>query len=219
MAAAAAGVGLLAAAQPAEAKIVYKATSVNIAANAPYKLDLNGDGTTDFTFSFFTLDHTTALQLNLDVFGNQVMPPAGTTGPEAAALPFGAPIGGSQGFTSATSYGGVGMAFAFAYSVTDFWGPWAGATNHYLGLKFLIKGNVHYGWARLSVSDWRSHNGLILLSGYAYETQVNKKISAGDIGPEARAAVDSAAPVQTAQPASLGLLARGADGLAVWRRE
>jgi len=60
-----------------------------------------------------------------------------------------------------------------------------------------------------------------LITGYAYETTPNTSIKDGTIsGPEK---VGSLAPAEmlapNPQPASLGLLARGSDGIAIWRRE
>jgi hypothetical protein len=48
IAAGAAGVGLLALAQPAQAKIVYTAANTKLPINAPFYLDLNHDGIKDF---------------------------------------------------------------------------------------------------------------------------------------------------------------------------
>ena len=52
VAAGAAGVGVMALSQPAEAKIVYTAAHHVIERNSPYHLDLNHDGKTDFTLAF-----------------------------------------------------------------------------------------------------------------------------------------------------------------------
>src|SRR5580692_51789 len=55
LAASAAGVGLLALAQPAEARIVYTKTHLVIAGAERYNLDLNRDKITDFSVvNFFT---------------------------------------------------------------------------------------------------------------------------------------------------------------------
>jgi hypothetical protein len=86
-------------------------------------------------------------------------------------------------------------------------GPWVGkgkgVRNRYLGLKFVIHGKVHYGWARLSVTlgHHRQYDDVSgTLTGYAYETIPNKPIIAGQItGPD----------VITVQPETLGRLARG----------
>jgi hypothetical protein len=32
-------------------------------------------------------------------------------------------------------------------------GPWVGVQNEYMGYEFAIKGSVHFGWARLSVTE------------------------------------------------------------------
>jgi hypothetical protein len=48
----------------------------------------------------------------------------------------------------------------------------------YLGLKFTIKGQVHYGWARLGYIS-ANHPAKAKLTGYAYETIPNKPIVAG----------------------------------------
>jgi hypothetical protein len=57
----------------------------------------------------------------------------------------------------------------------------------------------------------------VTLTGYAYETVANKPIRAGQTLDD-----DATAPtaLSTSAPESrLGLLARGAGGLAIWRRE
>jgi len=84
------------------------------------------------------------------------------------------------------------------------YGPWQNVTGQYLGLKFYIKSEVHYGWARFNVGNGQYPT----LTGYAYETIPNKPIIAGKTkGPD----------VVTMQPASLGHLARGASAIPAWR--
>ena len=65
-------------------------------------------------------------------------------------------------------------------------GPWVGkgkgVRNRYLGLKFVIHGKVHYGWARLSVTlgHHRQYGDVSgTLTGYAYQTIPNKAIITG----------------------------------------
>jgi hypothetical protein len=110
------------------------------------------------------------------------------------------------------------MAGFVEFSSAISYGPWADVTNRYLGFKFLINGQVHYGWARLSVAKYLQS---VLLTGYAYETTPNKTIIEGHIsGPETADAFVPANPLTPgAKPATLGMLARGSDGLALWRRE
>ena len=109
------------------------------------------------------------------------------------------------------------MAAFFQYSHSSFFGPFANVTNRYLGFKFLIDGQVHYGWARLTVTSYYG----VTLTGYAYETIPNKTILEGHTsGPEVAGAFTPAnLQAPGTLPATLGMLARGADGLSIWRRD
>lgn len=86
------------------------------------------------------------------------------------ALNSGAQIGPAQAF--ATSKNGVLMY--------DGAGPWGGVTEKYLGVKFEIGANVHYGWVKLSSSA--AVGSTLTLHEYAYENTVNTAITAGDVG-------------------------------------
>ena len=78
-------------------------------------------------------------------------------------------------------------------------GKWLNVQDRYLGLKFLIHGKIHYGWARLKVSCGSGKISAVL-TVYAYETGVNKPIIVGKTkGPE----IDG-------EQATLRHLARGA---------
>jgi hypothetical protein len=103
------------------------------------------------------------------------------------------------------------------------YGPWAnggkGVKDRYLGVKFKIGGKFHYGWTRITVTTGpRGFTGMIL-TGYAYETIAGKSIIAGATkGPED--AESSATPsTPSSEPTTLGVLALGAPGLSIWRRE
>ena len=93
-------------------------------------------------------------------------------------------------------------------------------------MKFRIKGKVHYGWARLNVAVGNSRISATL-TGYAYETIAGKSIKAGQTkeaeNPNDGDFVPGASltnPIpDKLQPATLDLLALGAPGLSVWRRE
>lgn len=215
-AAGAAGVGMLAVTQSAEAKVVFTATNVAVTQSTP--IDLNNDGIADFAFEFWAPGwHSVYLDVAPQVKGNAVR----AIGNSSAACGFlGVPVGpGEKFFTNSYSGHGVRMAAFFSDGSTSrSFGPWANVTNRYLGFKFLINGQVHYGWARVSVSKYVRN---VELTGYAYETVPNTKIlegyTSGPVEAAGFAPADLLAPVQ--QPASLGMLARGADGLAIWRRE
>jgi len=217
LAASAAGVGVLALAQSAEAKIVYTKTHVVIGTNHIYELDLNHDGIADFKIdnhSFFTDTIVATLsavpaQANNAVVGKQQI--SGNPYSAYALLP-GARVGPKQPFS------GGWMAWSDGANRS---GRWVNVRGRYLGLKFNIKGKVHYGWARLNVTVGQSKISATL-TGYAYETIPNKPIIAGRTkGPEDGNVEQPDAAVLTAptpEPASLGLLAQGAAGLVAWRR-
>ena len=106
---------------------------------------------------------------------------------------------------------------------TTVFGPWQNVKNRYLGLKFKINDETHYGWARLNVELSKTEI-TATLTGYAYETIPNKPIIAGQTkGPDAGendgpdASLTNPIP-DIPQPASLGALALGAPGLSIWRR-
>jgi len=198
LAASAAGVGMLALAQPAEAKIVYTKTHQVIAPADQYYLDLNHDKITDFTVvNFWTTGCPDSCGQWL-----YLKPPAGNSEIGsvtdrgwhfARALSQGSAIGPKGRFLAGTGF----MAAAFSTQGTV--GPWRNATNRYLGLKFQIKGKTHYGWARLNVAGGFG-SITATLTGYAYETIANKPIIAGKTKGE---------DVITVEPATLGRLALG----------
>jgi hypothetical protein len=215
-AAGAAGVGVLALTQSAEAKVVYTATNITVTNSTT--IDLNHDGIADFAFEFWAPGwHSVYLDVMPLVKGNAVR---GVGNSSAACGFLGVPVGPGQKFGTNSYYGhGLRMAAFFSNgSSTHSLGPWANVANRYLGFKFLIDGQIHYGWARLSVSKYVRN---VELTGYAYETTPNTKIIEGHTsGPEKASSLtpsDVLAPVR--QPATLGMLARGAEVIEIWRRE
>ena len=212
-AAGAAGVGMLALGQAAQAEVVY--TPTNVTVTTPVAIDLNHDGIVDFSLGFAPgYNHSFFVDVTPEVAGNAVR----GNGSAACGF-FGVPVGTGQKFATNSYFGhGVRMAGFIAYGISSSFGPWINATNRYLGFKFLINGQVHFGWARVTVTNEIRN---VVLTGYAYETTPNKAIIEGHIsGPEK---ADAPGPTNllapSSQPAMLGMLARGADGLAIWRRE
>jgi len=211
LAAGAAGVGVLCFAKPAEAKIVYTPAHVAIKANGGlFPFDLNHDGIPDFgfsnkqsvssAFSFRTLKVRQSQSAN-EIWMTHSMACGGTES-VAAALPKGKRIGPKGEF----KHYPFGAVMAAASKATTC-GVWAGQSNlqAYLGLKFTIKGKIHFGWARVKVdTDPQQRPFLATLTGYAYETIPNKSIIAGATkGPDALAVQANTAAV------SLGRLALG----------
>jgi len=93
-------------------------------------------------------------------------------------------------------------------------GPFPNVGVRYLGLRFTINGENHFGWAAINVKavakDHRAGIKVTLL-GFAYETVAGQSILAGQIQAK------STAPVHP--HATLGMLALGSPGLRLWRRK
>jgi hypothetical protein len=202
----AAGVGALALAQPAEAKVVYTPAHKWLPLNHAFYLDLNHDGMNDFRFLLHSRVWSTGFsrslvvepQSNNGVFGYPCSVACGSFVHVAVALPKGKRIGPERPFVHHTKafmfYSGNGDAGSRSF------GAWLNSGRvAYLGFRFAIKGEVHYGWARVGNVD-RGHSPKAELMGYAYETIPDKTIIAGKTkGPD----------VITARPATLGKLALG----------
>lgn len=227
LAASAAGVGVLAVAQPAAAKIVYTSAHAVITRDHSVALDLNHDGKRDFTFHETLItttsvdeDHSLILSVRPARQGNEIWGKA----QQASALRAGVQVGPKGQFsvskkTMAVDYYADGTGGSGTCA-----GQWNNLKNRYLGLKFTINGSIHFGWARLNVTCttmYGNHKVTGVLTGYAYETIPDKPIITGKTrGPDDD---DQPAPASlethTSEPTMLGALALGAPGLAIWRRE
>src|ERR1700685_432570 len=230
-AAAAAGVSLLSLSLPAEAKIVYTPAHIKIPVNgSPVALDLSHNGVTDFLFSnvswigdggqFASGVRAGASNPANAVWGRGVLTEATFVSHNrtcssgfAAALPGGFKVRPNNSYLQKSgcwvmAWRGGRPGFGSSPAATTF-GQWMYAQHRYLGLKFMISGEVHYGWARFSVTLQQGRVQPVL-TGYAYETIPNKPIIAGKTkGPD----------VVTLDPNTLGRLAQGASGISAWREK
>jgi hypothetical protein len=101
-----------------------------------------------------------------------------------------------KGGTERMLYGNLEMSFPV--------GSWINVNDRYLGVKFTINGETHYGWARLSVQAVPPITFTATLTGYAYETIRNKSISAGQTKE-----TDDSSEAANATSGTLGRLALG----------
>jgi hypothetical protein len=231
-AALASGVSLLAITASSEAKIVYTPAHADIPTNGGRVfLDLNHDGLADFYFrnsnyfagpgdgSGFSLRVACALSHSTTFAGclnksNKVWGQGVRSRRFASALSPGFKVGPNKSHFQQPAKGipgGLMARFFFggnssgSYNGTS--GQWLYTTHRYLGMQFAIGNQVHYGWARVSVTllGVRIH---ATLTGYAYETIPNKPIVTGKT---------TGADVITLDPATLGHLAQGTSGISVWR--
>ena len=234
-AALAASVGLMAIARSAEAKIVYTPAKIPIPVDGgAVFLDLNHDGIADFVLSNFfqyaTESRASVASLLVSASGvmrNQVWG-QGThygRGRLASALKAGHSVRADKAhFHKSPTELMAGLVVAWRpwdqpakYYYCSTWPPgcgsaiaghWLYTKNRYLGLKFVIKGEIHYGWARATVSRTSKRMGdnsiTATLTGYAYETEPNKPIITGKTkGPEVITMPEDV------RPRSLGALAAG----------
>ena len=227
--ASAAGVSLLVLAAPAEAEVVYTPAHQIIRNPGSYNLDLNGDGITDvriFATTISTDEGAVAFLVASAAAGNLAkgypwFTSIGAGVGWASAIRPGQRIGGSQtrfGYAAATM--AIGVVSGGGTASYAAWGNLPLIPYRYLGIKFQIDGQTHYGWARMIVKISKL-NIETTLTGYAYETEPNKTIIAGrgssfdDIAePEGSEPTGTPDPVAAIPgPGSLGRLARGAIGL------
>jgi hypothetical protein len=222
----AAGVGVLACATHAEAKVIYTATWIPIApVSSRTNLDLNNDGIADFQISnklgtqrcgFNSIQCYVTMRVLPQNASNAIW----GTGGSASALGRGVSIGSQGKFQAGHEFMAREDYLSTSYGIA---GPWKETTRGYLGLKFIIQGQVHYGWARLYVTA--ATGGVYgAIGAYAYETVPNKPILTGQQndatgekhnGKRGRASLGALAPI----PGGLGTLASGATGLPTRRAQ
>lgn len=216
-AAGAAGVGILAMAQPAKAKLVYVPIDQGVSSYPGLLLNVEETPVirlytgSDSAFSW----HGSFLEASGFGLGSG----SGDGVVQRAPLKEGTPIGLGRHFAGTSAMVQV-RHFLTGRASTS--GAWANVHLRYLGFQFKFNGQVHYGWARLTVSGINA-----VVVGYAYNTVAGQQILAGQTsadpatqpGPEALA--NRAAPQLRAEdalrPGSLGMLALGSLGLDIWR--
>jgi hypothetical protein len=202
LAASAAGVGVLALTLPAEGRIVYTQAHHIISKGQSYPIYLNHGGIPDFNLVIGDIiSSDLAFYVRGETYNSHIYNAVAITGTSgrgigvAAALKKGQKIPGKSGFEPIAVLG-ADNTYLSRYS-----GNWLpDVKNRYLGMMFLIKGKVHYGWARVSVrSDTHPFRITGLVTGYAYETIANKPIIAGQ--------------THGKDEATLGRLAQGASAV------
>ncbi|MBL7882690.1 MAG: T9SS type A sorting domain-containing protein [Bacteroidia bacterium] len=177
---------LIAAGSTADAQIVY--TNVNpdvtltLAGTATYNLDLDNGGVIDFilatgsdTYMYngtFPVPYNYAIVAPNPVTTNAI---SGDADNNAIAHSLNDPIDNNLTWNdqsvSPIQYLGVTIPL-ISYTVGNF----PGTTDKYIGFKFDLAGQTHYGWARVDVSALSNQ---IVLKDYAYDATPNTPIPAG----------------------------------------
>jgi hypothetical protein len=204
---------ILATPDQAPADIIYSGVvDQPVGYNTSFNIDLNGDGTTDFTI-------ITSQILYVQAPGNNAVV---ITPPDAAAAlnPFDEisandQLGRGRRLMAFYTGGGTGPS-----GTRPSGGPWLGAQNKFLGLRFNFPdGSTHYGWARLSVGfDYPSFSFTATVHDWAYENTPDKPILAGDTIGSPAPPPPAPPPSPVPEPSPLALLARGAAGVEIHLR-
>jgi hypothetical protein len=211
------GAAMLAFPSEANAEIVFTPANITLT-NGTLHLDINHDGLEDFVLVDRSVSRSCCFYTRiLSVRGpgsNLIVGGHGSAG----ALHSGSIIGPGLAFQG----GHVKIASGFNDSNSFFivGGHFANTNQRYLGLKFTISGQVHFGWvgfSRVTVTE----NGSLpvvdaTLRGFAYETEPDKPIAAG----QRSGLADLIPGVQQlgAQP-TLECLASGWAGMSIWRKD
>lgn len=134
-------------------------------------IDFNNDGTEEYNFRW-------------DVFGNdmwflhitfgndnEINRKEGWTNMETYVEPMNA----NDAITADADWGN---SFPEPFIADSFDTNFKGLGDRYIGTKFTINGNVHYGWTLVSFDD----NMLFTVKSYAYESTPNTPLNAGETG-------------------------------------
>jgi hypothetical protein len=218
--AAGAGATLAASAAPANASIIYTPANLSFGADSSLSFSLSPNSLNVFNLN----NHTSTLVLSgvhylksghlfIGGAGNGSSVVIGRTW--VRQLQRGAYIGPKLGTNNGWSGGellGKWRRSRFSsgggidYSGTNT-GSWPDGGKGFVGLRFLINGQEHYGWAAFVVGFHTRRTGYFgRLTEYAYDTVPNQGLDAGQTA-------------STPEPGTLGLLALGSLGLGLWRRK
>ena len=176
--------GAVVSAAGAQAQVVYTDVNPDYSHDAVengtysiYPLDLNNDQTPDFLVASKDTITTAHVRFTLAVpygAGNAVAGETPSNYDYALALDINTMVDSTLNWIAATN--------TMAYNV-DSNNPynenWNGVTDKYLGLKFVVGANTHYGWARL---DSYAIGDSVVVKDYAFEATPNVGILTGNMG-------------------------------------
>ena len=199
--------GVAALTPSSSASIVYTKVNVTISEGV-IPIDLDQDGKTDFKLHNYWAGTSSSVQV-ITIKGNTSDSVAAVIGHKKTIFEEASPVPLNYSIGSGVSKQFVNLKSNHAYIG-------GGITNQFLGLRFSINGQTHYGWARITTKGHGFQFATIQLTGFAYETTPNTAILAGDRGPGAKQAEVEAVPGESGP--SLAMLSLGAPGLDIWRR-
>lgn len=162
-------------ANEAKGNVIYtdETPDFNGIVGSQYFLDLNNDGIDDFRIWH---NGSSNLYISPLTATNEVLGSGGATFAYPFALSSGATV--SSGAGTFFNNGYAGGFQSLNYGSCSF-GNWCTVTDRYIGLRFDIGGNIHYGWVRLDVNNAGS---VWTVKDYAYDDVVGNSISTGTMG-------------------------------------
>ena len=145
-----------------------------------YFLDIDNDGTNDFRiYHNGSLSISAAILISPLTASNEVLG-SGSSGSVTYAYPFvlnSGDIISSGGSTWNNQGFGTSSFQSLNYGSSCSIGNWCGVTDGFIGLRFNIGGNIHYGWARLDVPT--DNNMAWTIKDMAYNEVADQSIVAG----------------------------------------
>jgi hypothetical protein len=198
---------LIAAGNAADASIVYhdvnpdSTTTQSSNGVSNYAIDMNTDGTDDFTISVFIGNKAFAgfsgsgTEIYLTPASSNDAVAGKSTTVVTTTITYVSALNANDNISSALSWysgGGSPGTFALAAKITSpyptTFGQFANTTDKYIGVKFTANSNTYYGWIRLdvgnyntfTVKDWAYENtpGQAILAGQTTTTGINTYLSA-----------------------------------------
>lgn len=179
------GIGIMAFPGQAHARVIFTPAHVVIGNGGvdSYSFDMDGDGFNDYTIRQFIFTFQCDAQGDRATFWliqTLDFPETSVAGTDtsAAALSSGVRVDASLTFGVG---GGVSTMASYwkGSQCEDETGNWDNVANHFLGLRFQIGGETHYGWARLSVQHVPNSGFTATLTGWAYQTVANRGLVTG----------------------------------------
>ncbi|MCU0433197.1 MAG: T9SS type A sorting domain-containing protein [Bacteroidia bacterium] len=177
--------GSLTAAAAAHGQIVYTdiLPDINITTPSNYNLDMDNDGLPEMQMLLYSYADSNS---SVNAFYQLVFNNTATLGAlYQSMVPFPYALNSGDSISpSSTDWRDTSFASGYQYlatvaslnSVTSAYGYWPGATDKYLGVRFSINNQLHYGWVRLSIDSAAS---LITIKDYAYRSASGIGLTAG----------------------------------------
>ncbi len=205
--------GTVLAASTAQSEVIFTPNHTTLSTGI-YEIDVDQDGTYDFAFSANSYFSSRGQDRRLTAAG--LNPSASMVdlrvGGAVAALRGQEGIKPSNYFRATGSMAGTSDGFRF--------GVWQNVRDRYVGVKFLIGGQVHFGWIGFRAVSVSGGGTNAAFFGYAYETVPNKPIRAGDTGSLQVTEVTPEAnlPAKPVEQTTLALMATGFSAMPEVRR-